>query len=59
MKCSVCGYEQEENFEEFKMEVPIRPGITETITYHGIYVCPKCHTTQHDTDWNNISQILI
>ena len=50
MKCSVCGYEQEEDFEEFEMEIPIHPGITKNVTYHGIYVCPKCHTTKSKVD---------
>lgn len=52
MKCSVCGYEQEEDFEEFEMEVPIHPGITKLVPYHGIYICPKCHTTKSEVDTN-------
>lgn len=50
MKCYVCGYEQEEDFKEFEMEVPIYPGIKKLVTYHGIYVCPKCHTTKANID---------
>lgn len=47
MKC-ICGYEQQEPFEHYKLIVPVRPNIFQTYDHKELFICPKCGTVRFE-----------
>lgn len=47
MKC-VCGYEQKEPFENYKLIVPFMKDMMKIYHHPNLYICPKCGTIRFE-----------
>ena len=48
MKC-ICGYEQNEPFEHYRLQIPtINPRVFQVYDHKQLFICPKCGTVKFE-----------